>query len=203
MNIEIIEKIAEENMKNMVTHEDREKGWCLAHGRRTAKLAVNLRKKIFPGSTYNDEIIYVAGLFHDIGKQHPDHEKAGAIITRNLIDEYCTADEMDEICEIIENHNAYDTDKESRTWNLMLVQDADIIDHQGAVFIWLTMHMAAEKGIGVDDCLKMFEKYDTPDNILRNGGLLNFEESKKIITDRYDMERAFFDRLRQEQNGIF
>ncbi len=203
MNIELINKIAEENMKNMVTHTDREKGWCLAHGRRTARLAINLRKKIFPGNTVSDEIIYTAALFHDIGKQHDDHEKAGAIITRNLIDEYCSPEEMDEISYIISNHNAFNVDKTTFTDNLKIVQDADIIDHQGAIFIWITMHMAAEKGIGVDKTLEMFDRYDTRDNILRNGGLLNFDISKEIIEERYRLERAFFDRLRNEQNGCF
>ncbi len=201
MDIELINKIAEENMKNMVSHADREKGWCLAHGRRTAYLALNLRKKLFPGNTASDDIIYTAGLFHDIGKLHSDHEKAGALITRNLLDEHCTAEEMDEIAYIISNHNAYGCDKSSLTNNLKLVQDADVIDHQGAVFIWLTMHMAAEKGIGVDEVLSRFEKYDTPDNILRNGGLLNFEFSKELISARYEYEREFFRKLRDEQYG--
>lgn len=190
-------------MKNMVSHKDREKGWCLAHGKRTARLAINLRKKLFPGNAASDDIIYTAALFHDIGKQHENHEKAGAVIARNLLSEYITTEEADEIEYIISHHNAYKADKSGFTDNLKLVQDADIIDHQGAVFIWISMHMAAEKDLSVENCIEMFREYDKPDNILRNGGLLNFDLSKKIINARYEYERGFFKKLCEEQKGKF
>ncbi len=200
MDVKLITEIAEENMKNIVSHSDREKGWTLAHGKRTAKLVINLRKKLFPGNTASDEVLYTAALFHDIGRQHENHEKAGAILTKNLLDEYLTSEEMDEISYIISNHNTYKT---AMTDNLKLVQDADIIDHHGAMFIWLTMHIAAEKDISVEKCLEMFAEYNTPDNTLCNGELLNFDFSKEILKSRYAFEQQFFEKLSLEQKGIF
>ena len=59
-------------------------------------------------SLENSEVLYLAGLFHDIGKgQGPGHEIKGEIIARSVLEQIRTAAEhMDEVCFLIRNHLA-------------------------------------------------------------------------------------------------
>lgn len=62
----------------------------LEHSMAMAKLAVKFAKKEKCNKEEQD-ILYVAGLLHDIGKLNPskkDHDKLGAVIARNILSNY-------------------------------------------------------------------------------------------------------------------
>jgi HD superfamily phosphodiesterase len=47
--------------------DTREPGWILYHGQRTGKIAVFLGRKL--NCEVDCDVLYTAGLFHDIGKK--------------------------------------------------------------------------------------------------------------------------------------
>ncbi len=71
---------------------------------RAAKLSLNLRKLLFPGSTDFDDVIFAGAQFHDIGKGIEPHEETGYAVVRHILKEYCSSEELDNISEIVRCH---------------------------------------------------------------------------------------------------
>jgi uncharacterized protein len=80
MDIERINQIAYESMAHRKTHQGREPGFILYHGRRTAQIALRLAAQI--NGAVDRNILYTGALFHDIGKGTEPHNEAGARIVR-------------------------------------------------------------------------------------------------------------------------
>ena len=78
MNVQRIEEIVQAEMAGLRC-DSREPGWILYHGQRTGKLAVLLEVKL--NCQVNCDILYIAGLFHDIGNGNDLHIEVGANLT--------------------------------------------------------------------------------------------------------------------------
>src|SRR6056297_2604709 len=101
---EVANKIAEQYLYNLNSHPERDKGFVYHHGLRTAKIALKLREAINEDDRI-DDLIYVAGVFHDVGKVFPKHNEMGATIAKKLMKEHCLEDELNYIYEMIYFHN--------------------------------------------------------------------------------------------------
>jgi uncharacterized protein len=105
LNIDKIHEIAFKAMAKRKSHLKREKGFIYYHGQRVAKIALNLRKELFPDETSMDDAIYVAALFHDVAKGIEPHHATGAQLVRSLLKDECTAEKIEVMFTIIANHN--------------------------------------------------------------------------------------------------
>ena len=147
MNVQIIVQIAQTEMAGLRT-DTREPGWILYHGQRTGKLAVLLAGKL--KCQIDCDILYTAGLFHDIGKGNDLHNEVGANLTRNLLSGIVTSTELDTICDVIRYHNQREK-SDSFSDYVKLVQDADLIDHVGLIDVWMAFYWSGHHGESIHD----------------------------------------------------
>jgi len=197
MNLTAIKPLAEQQ-KRRKAHIDREKGSIYYHGQRVANTVLQLRRMILPDDESHDEILTAAAWFHDIGKDIEPHAHTGALLTRDILQEHCTAEELDEICELIALHCDRKPDRTYSPW-VKLLQDADLLDHFGSAGVWIMFMIAASKGespeqtqVRLDDFLP---RYD------RNRALINYPQSIEFFDEKVTFEREFFERFRLEAEG--
>ncbi len=77
MDIEKIDQIAHENMAQRRPDPNREPGFILHHGRRTAQIALRLAEQI--NVNMHRDILYTGALFHDVGKGTEPHNETGRV----------------------------------------------------------------------------------------------------------------------------
>lgn len=199
MDLESLRQLAFKHLRNRKTHDYREKGFIYYHGQRVAKLAVNLRKLIIPEDDSKDEIMIVASYFHDVAKGIEPHFKYGAILVKDILKEYCTEYEIQEIAHIVGSHTLRSKENDF-PYHVKIVQDADILDHYGTIEIWLNFHYYAHHDMPVEEAVRFYrEKYDEQTGEVRE--LLNYDISKKIFDDKIAFNRDFIKRLALESQG--
>jgi len=76
MNVQRIEQIVQAEMAGFRS-DTREPGWILYQGQRTGKLAVLLAQKL--NCEVDCDVLYTAGLFHDIGKGNDSHNEGAKL----------------------------------------------------------------------------------------------------------------------------
>lgn len=198
MDRESARKKAEEIMGTMISHERRERGWAYRHGLRTANLSLWLRARLFPGETSMDDILWAAGLFHDCAKDdEADHAQAGAQRALEYLRGIADGNELAAVKQTIYMHNkrgGNSSDMEK------ILQDADIIDHFGAIEVWLNVSYSVLGGEGPE---RSVEFYGTQwaGMVEEVRPILNFELSKAVFDDRVRFSEAFISRLRVEAAG--
>jgi HD superfamily phosphodiesterase len=133
MEIEKIEAMAEAEMASRQDLNFREPGWIYYHGKRTGRIARHLIHSL--GLCVCPNTVYVADLFHDIGKGQDRHNGAGVERYRELLTGLASAETLDGICDAIQSHNQRKK-SDSFSDRTKLVQDADLIDHVGAIVIY-------------------------------------------------------------------
>jgi uncharacterized protein len=189
---------AREIMLEAKSHDRREPGWAYRHGLRTANLALWLRNRIFPERTEYDDILYVAGLFHDCAKDDErDHGEAGAERAAEYLRGIVAADDMPIVTHAIFNHNKRGTESTDLE---KILQDADIIDHFGTIEVWLNVSYSVLGGEGPERSLEFYNT-DWAAMVVELRGLLNFELSKTIYNDRIAYNEEFIRRLKIESTG--
>lgn len=125
-----------------------EPGYRYHHGLRVAKLALALaRTEVL---AVDEQLLYVGGLLHDVGKageQGKGHGPRGAELISQQIADLFSAEELRRVTEIVANHYMRPKSKYLRHqpdpgWSaeVLLVQDADTLDHFGANGIWIAHH---------------------------------------------------------------
>ncbi len=202
MQLDLIKNILYENLKDVRPVEWREAGSKYYHGLRVAQLAVHLRRLIFPDLTGKDEIITVAAWFHDITNRGiPNHAESGAVLTRELLGDLASAEELDEIEYLIRLH---DTKTDSGVGftpdyppELTLLQDADYLDHFGTIWLWDTIRHAALTGEDFHELADKVSGWENED-LCR---YLVYPESKKIAVERLDYMKAVTARIKVEAAG--
>ncbi len=193
-----------------------EPGYRLHHGERVGKIAANLAERVAPGLA-SREFFEVAGLLHDVGKagyRGPvPHGPRGAMIIRKYAAKWFEPEELERICLMVENHYArplsrwYDG-KEKPVWpaEVLIIQDADLIDHFGANYFWITFHHAVARG---EDPVRFRASYDEPGAKKGKGWVedsfrsLNFELSKREMIRRQRLAESFYRELDQNIAGTF
>jgi uncharacterized protein len=194
MNMERIEQIAYDAMANRIEPRVREPGWFYYHGRRTGKIALWLCDQL--DVDVNRDIVHVGALFHDVGKGTEPHNEIGAEVTRSLIGEWCTAGELDGICEIILGHNQRNHTK-ARSLPVRIVQDADLIDHVGPIVPWLTFYWSGTHNETFHDHVRFICGEENAAYRKKMRADLNFEVSRRVYDERVAFEDQFFAEFRR------
>jgi hypothetical protein len=183
-----------------------ERGYRLAHGIRVGELAVALAAREAP-DVAPAELFRVAGVLHDIGKagyRGPEpHGPRGVAIVRAEAAQWFAPDELDRVCFMVEHHydrpfSRWFDDRPRPSWpvEVLLLQDADLLDHCGANYFWLSIHHAA----GRSQSAASFLQANDDETCLRYGAgwrretrrSLNFEESRREFDRRQAVCDAFF-----------
>jgi putative nucleotidyltransferase with HDIG domain len=194
VNTQKIEEIARAEMAGRRDPELREPGWILYHGRRTGKIAVHLAQRL--NLDANPDVLYVAGLFHDVGKNGNPHNEVGAARARELLQELATPAEIDKIGEIIRHHNQR-MKSDGFSDAVKLVQDADLIDHAGLIDIWMAFYWNGTHGESIEEHIAYMEgqEYKRFRDFMR--AHLNFDLSHEMLEERIRLSDEFFAEFRR------
>ena len=193
MDLEKIEKVAKTQMGSSQERKFREPGWIYHHGRRTGKIAIHLADQL--NLDVNRDLLYVAGLFHDLGKGKGQHQNAGADLIQLLLLDLLAEAELDEISEIIRAHNQR-REPEQLPDSAKLIQDADLIDHVGHIDIWMAFYWSGSQGETVRDHIAFFEGNDCKRfrDYMRTH--LNFDLSRELLKERIQLADDFLTKFR-------
>ncbi len=199
MNLEKIKELAYKHMADRKAHKEREKGFIFYHGVRTGKLAVSLREAIIPGNTQKDQILRVAGYFHDVAKGIEPHGEYGAVLVKEILKDQCTPSELEEISELIFYHQKRKKDPNYSDY-IKIFQDADTLDHLGTIEIWMNFNYYSYMEQTIEESVKFYnEHFDGQVRTMRE--LLNYQISERILDDKVQFVKDFAERMKAEANG--
>ena len=199
MDVQRIEEIAQAEMAGLRC-DSREPGWILYHGQRTGKLAVLLAGKL--NCQVDCDILYTAGLFHDIGKGNDLHNEVGANLTRNLLSGIVTSSELDTICDVIRYHNQREK-TDSFSDYVKLIQDADLIDHVGLIDVWTAFYWSGHHGESIHDHIAYYQGQECRKWRAYMRSHLNYEVSEQMFEERINWEDDLLSRFHKMYfNGI-
>jgi len=206
MNLASIKKIAYAEFGSKRSAPYNEKGDKFTHGERVAKIAVQLRELLLPNESNLDDILTIAGWFHDIynagGVDRKTHCVLGAERTRELLTEHCTEDQLEQICNIIAVHDERKPNDNNYSNAVKILQDADHLDHFGAIGIWRFAAYAVGHDGTMNDAAQHIQENRTS-YVEQWSTEFNFELSRQVFDDKMRFENAFFERFILECGGSF
>lgn len=193
----------EEILRNELSGQEDTAGrgeWTFDHCVRTAHLAVTLRKLVVEPQKL-DNLIFVAGLFHDVSHDSVSHElhgQVGSQRTMELLKDFASAKFLAQVTNIIAVH---DDRRPGDNYDVAthLVQDADMLDHFGMTRIWATFGYAARHGITFAESLDHLEQFQS--KRLRYAALLHYDVSRRELFRRMDEEALFLIRAGADSRG--
>ena len=197
MNLVKIKQILVDEMYGKVQWSG-EKSGKYYHGERVAKIALTLKKHILPNNDSHDDIITVAGWFHDVMNGAEEHALAGAEKTKILLSDHCSEWEMNEIYDIIYRHDDRYSDRASFSDYAKIQQDADHLDHFGTYQIWGNILWGAHNDNTVAEANEEIQKWAEKSVTERVENELNFDISKKIYRERIEFYCLFAERFSVE-----
>ncbi len=193
-------QIARLAMAGRKAHAAREKGYTFHHGLRTGSLAIRLREQISKMMEVSEKLLFLGGLFHDVGKGREPHNHSGADAVARLLAEELTGEEIEAVGRIVREHNQRKNNR--RCWLASkIVQDADLLDHFGAHGVWLCLHYSASRDRTDAQTLKYYNSLDHQAYQVKSRKALNFEISRLSFDRRISLERQYMDRLAVEADG--
>ena len=198
MDLNLIKQRAYEKLGKRKAHHHRETGFIYYHGARTAKLVINLRKLIFPEDSSMDEILQAAAYFHDVAKGIEPHSKFGAMLAKEMLQDLCTAEELEQIVGLIGCHAS----RKKRPYNTyeMLLQDADLLDHFGTIELWMNFNYYAIEDQNMDFSIEFYHT-EFKEIAAKNKSLINFDISQRIFDEKLDFLYDFVKRMEIETKG--
>ena len=192
------------------SHAWKEPGNKFAHGIRTAKLAERLRCEICPNDTSVDpEILTVAAWFHDLCNGQENHEAAAAEQLPALIGSYCTTEELDAVCTLVRVHDTRLkgvglAEREAvYSPSVLLLQDADFLDHLGTYSIWVTFSEFAYQHKTPCDYAEQFINGTFDRFAAKWRPQVNYPLSLSIFEEKIAFEVEFGKRMLRELDGEF
>ncbi|WP_322184021.1 HD domain-containing protein [Neglectibacter caecimuris] len=202
MELQRLEALAEKYMGHRKSHIEREIGHVYFHGKRVANGVLLLRKKLFPEDASHDDVLFCAGLFHDVGKGIEPHPRTGSTLVRELLCGEMTPEEMEAVCGLIAVHDDRRADSPHSPW-VKLLQDADLLDHFGIQGVWLSFTYYAYMGQkGMSELPEFYETEWKP-MVAKNRKLLNFPFSREIFDEKTTYEWSVIQRLKEEGTGAY
>ena len=200
MDFDKLNTVARKLMKNRKAHREREAGSIFEHGQRVAKLVITLREAVVPGDDSMDEILRLAGIFHDIGKGIEPHAAFGAPIMKQAVQGIVTDEEAEQAARLIAAHCDRRPDEPLHDVWEKLIQDADLLDHIGTYNVWMDIQYCAYKEMGVEEEAEFLRgKVENYADFHRTQ--LNFDISKRIYDDRIGFYLEFTRRFLVEAQG--
>lgn len=200
VDLKAINELAYKHLANRKSHLHREKGFIYYHGQRVANIVLELRQRLFPDDDSHDQVLTVAAYFHDIAKGIEPHSYYGSIIVKELLQDYCSEDELYTIAEIIKHHQFRDPNKNFSDL-IRLIQDADTLDHFGTVEIWMNFNYYANNDGTMLDSVDYYssEKFEEITATCRS--LLNYDLSVQIFDEKLHFVKEFARRMKLEAQG--
>ena len=193
-------QIARSAMAGRKAHPQRERGYTFHHGLRTARMALALHEQISKPLEVSEPLLFVAALFHDVGKGYEPHNRSGAVTIKRLLDGQLGRDELKAAGRIIREHNI--RKKNRRCWTASkIVQDADLLDHFGAHGVWLCLYNSATHARSDEQTLNFHNGPEYQAYLAKSRKALNFQVSRLAFDGRVAIERQLMDRLAAEANG--
>jgi len=180
----------------------------------------NLCLRIGKEENVDMEIIKLAAILHDIGREEEDglngkicHAERGAILARQILEKHDVEEnKIAKITHCIETHR-FRGDKIPQSKEAKVLFDADKLDSIGAVGIGRTFLFAGEVGARLHNKEVDIEK--TKPYTVEDTGYREFivklskikdkmltSEGKKIAEERHNFMVKFFDRLNEEVDGV-
>lgn len=199
MDRDAVIEIARSAMSQHKPLAGQEKGYVLHHGLRTGSISMRLLERIGEPIEVERDVLFTAGLFHDIGKGQARHNEVGADMAEHLLREVCSREELDGVTRIIREHNQRPRAAECLAASRVL-QDADMIDHCGAQGIWLAFHWNAEHG---ETPAESLAGHRGKNEQRRSHAMsrLNYEASRRVMDARLSFEDRFFEVFEAELAG--
>lgn len=186
-----------------------------SHTERVFKVAMKIAEKV--GADL--EVVGIAALLHDIGREEQDrskgsicHAESGARLARTLLMEL--AIEEEKVCRVlhcIETHR-FRGSQRPQSIEAKILFDADKLDSIGAVGIGRAFQFAGEVGARLHNGqidVHQTESYTIEDTAFREFSVklcrvkdsMLTEEGKKIAEERHRFMEQFFQRLNDEVEG--
>lgn len=186
-----------------------EPGYRWYHGVRTAGLALRLAEQM--RLPVDRDVLELGGLLHDLGKagyRGPQpHGPRGARLIRAEAAHLFSAEQLERVTTIVANHyerpnSKYWRGKEPPVFapEVLLVQDADILDHIGANGVWLAFHYSAQEGRAQREAIDRFFSVDAEWHREMTQSL-NFTASIQEMKRRLDFVHNFYRQWQQEERG--
>ncbi len=184
-------------------------GYRWHHGRRVANLALELAS--MESLTVDREVLYIGALLHDVGKagyQGKEHGPRGARLIEEQIPHLFGREELRQVLAIVANHylrpkSKYVRGQPDPGWpaEVLLVQDADALDHFGANGIWITHHWAA---LELRDQADSIARYYGVDSEWRQEALqaMNYLAAVGELKQRIAFMDAFMQQWQREEQGL-
>lgn len=194
MDLIRIEQLAAAEMKGRASHPYKETGNKFYHGQRTAKLAAYLCDQT--GYAGARDTLHAAALFHDVANGQDDHGARGAEIARRLLAPECTADELNEICALIRRHD--ERTRADCSMALMLLQDADLLDHFGTFEIWSMFKYATREDLSMKETARLMQTNAYSDY---ERSMLHFDICREVFDEKRRFAAAFTARMLEESMG--
>lgn len=185
------------------------------HTKRVYNLCIHIGEK----ENADLEILKLAAILHDIGRQHQDisngnicHAEKGALLAAEILNKYTNDKEkINKIIHCIETHR-FRKNKTPESKEAKILFDADKLDSIGAVGIGRAFSFSGEIGANIHNKevdIKKTEEYSKDDTAFREfivklsqvkGRMLTME-GKKLAEQRHQFMIDFFNRLNQEVDG--
>ena len=200
MNFEKLDAVAQKLMKKRKAHPEREAGSIYDHGKRVAKLVITLRRAVVPEDNSMDDILRLAGMFHDIGKGIEPHAVFGAPLMKQAVMGLVRYEEAEEAARLILAHCDRRPDEPVHDVWARLLQDADLLDHIGTYNIWMDIQYYAHVGGGVEAEAE-FLKENAQRYAKHYRKQLNFDITKRIYDDRIGFYLEYAKRFQAEAKG--
>ena len=194
MKVTEAQRLAYDAMSRRRDQALREPGWIYYHGQRTGRIALDLARRL--NVRVDLDVLYVAGLFHDIGKDDEPHHETGAKLSAEILSDCCTQEELAAVSGLIRTHNQRNGLPEYSK-SALLLQDADILDHVGLIGVWLTFYWSGSHSESIDDHLAFIAEGPQEEQRVRMRGLLNFELSRQMYDERVRRENDMFGDFRR------
>ncbi len=185
------------------------------HTERVYNLCVHIGKAV----DVDLEVLKLAALFHDIGREYQDktngeicHAEKGASLAREIMEKYSMdRGKIEKVVHCIECHR-FRGDSIPQSEEAKVLYDADKLDSIGAVGIGRAFLFAGEVGaylhnVGVD--IGKTEPYTKEDTAYREFSVklrkvrdkMLTDEGKRIAEERHAFMEEFFERLNKEVEG--
>lgn len=197
MDRDYFEQLAAQEMNSRVEHYSREPGWIYFHGLRTAKLALWLADEL--KASVDRDLLYIAGLFHDVGKGTRRHNEVGARRVRVLLKDHCSPARLDQIAEMVHAHCL--RGQHGHALPVRILQDADTLDHIGPIGPWLAYYWSGSNQESFTDHLRFYHSEENESTRQKMYALLNFEPARVEYIRRIRYEDAVFRSLHSVYSG--
>jgi HD superfamily phosphodiesterase len=180
------------------THPERETGYAYHHGRRVGALAEALHGAA-GGEGGERELVWLAGLFHDVGKGGADHAAAGAErVLRELVALVPDEDDRQRVAQWVGLHNRRGEDA---PLGARAVQDADALDHAGAQQVWLNVHYSAAHDRPPREAVAYHWSAANQAYMRRLRDALSLAPARRDFDRRLALQDEFFGRFAAELDG--